>query len=229
MKIGILCASDEELAPFLPCIEGDAVVERAKLRFHCGRIGGADVVAVFSGVCKVNAAIAAQLLIERFGAELVLNAGTAGGMAPSLELLDTVISTEVVYHDVSPFILTQFHPWMETEFFRADEKLLDASHRAAEALDPARRVIWGRMATGEAFIDSEGRADVSQRYSPLCVDMESAGVAHVCYAFDVPFLSIRSLSDTADHRGAENFEANSRAASEASRDVTLALIRQLNA
>ena len=229
MKIGILCASDEELAPFLPCIEGDTVTERAKLRFHCGKISGADVVAVFSGVCKVNAAIAAQLLIERFGAELVLNAGTAGGMAPSLELLDTVISTEVVYHDVSPFILTQFHPWMETEFFRADEKLLAASHRAAETLDPARRVIWGRMATGEAFIDSEGRADVNRRYSPLCVDMESAGVAHVCYAFDVPFLSIRSLSDTADHRGVENFEANSRAASEASRDVTLALIRQLNA
>lgn len=229
MKIGILCASDEELAPFLPCIEGDTVTEHAKLRFHCGKIGGADVVAVFSGVCKVNAAIAAQLLIERFGAELVLNAGTAGGMAPSLELLDTVISTEVVYHDVAPFILTQFHPWMETEFFRADEKLLAASHRAAETLDPARRVIWGRMATGEAFIDSEGRADVNRRYSPLCVDMESAGVAHVCYAFDVPFLSIRSLSDTADHRGVENFEANSRAASEASRDVTLALIRQLNA
>ena len=229
MKIGILCASDEELAPFLPCIEDDTVVERAKLRFHCGKIGCADVGAVFSGVCKVNAAIAAQLLIERFGAELVLNAGTAGGMAPSLELLDTVISTEVVYHDVSPFILTQFHPWMETEFFRADEKLLAASHRAAETLEPARRVIWGRMATGEAFIDSEGRADVNRRYSPLCVDMESAGVAHVCYAFDVPFLSIRSLSDTADHRGVENFEANSRAASEASRDVTLAIIRQLNA
>ena len=229
MKIGILCASDEELAPFLPFIAGDTVTERAKLRFHCGKIGSADVVAVFSGVCKVNAAIAAQLLIERFGAELVLNAGTAGGMAPSLELLDTVISTEVVYHDVSPFILTQFHPWMETEFFRADEKLLAASHRAAETLEPARRVIWGRMATGEAFIDSEGRADVNRRYSPLCVDMESAGVAHVCYAFDVPFLSIRSLSDTADHRGVENFEANSRAASEASRDVTLALIRQLNA
>lgn len=229
MKIGILCASDEELAPFLPCIEGDAVVERAKLRFHCGKINGVDVVAVYSGVCKVNAAIAAQLLIERFGAELVLNAGTAGGMAPSLELLDTVISTELVYHDVSPFILTQFHPWMETEFFRADEKLLKASHRAAETLAPARRVIWGRMATGEAFIDSEGRADINRRYSPLCVDMESASVAHVCYAFDVPFLSIRSLSDTADHRGVENFEANSRAAAEASRDVTLALIRQLNA
>ena len=64
MKIGILCASDEELAPFLPCIEDDTVVERAKLCFHCGRIGSADVAAVFSGVCKVNAAIAAQTLID---------------------------------------------------------------------------------------------------------------------------------------------------------------------
>ena len=54
-----------------------------------------EVVALYSGVCKVNAAIAAQVLIGSFGAEIIINAGTAGGMDERLEIFDTVISTEV--------------------------------------------------------------------------------------------------------------------------------------
>ena len=95
MRIGILCASDDELAPFLPLIDDCKVTEKAKLKFYEGNIYGADVVALFSGVCKVNAAIGAQILIETFRVDAVINSGTAGGMDPSLQILDTVISTSV--------------------------------------------------------------------------------------------------------------------------------------
>ena len=64
MKIGILCAGDEELAPFLPLISNCKITEKAMLKFHAGQIDSVEVVALFSGVCKVNAAIAAQLLID---------------------------------------------------------------------------------------------------------------------------------------------------------------------
>lgn len=116
MRIGILCASDDELAPFLPLIDDCKVTEKAKLKFYEGNIYGADVVALFSGVCKVNAAIGAQILIETFRVDAVINSGTAGGMDPGLQILDTVISTEVAYHDVAEDILTEFHPWMESRF-----------------------------------------------------------------------------------------------------------------
>ena len=66
MKIGILCAGDEELAPFLPLISNCKITEKAMLKFHAGQIDSVEVVALFSGVCKVNAAIAAQLLIDVF-------------------------------------------------------------------------------------------------------------------------------------------------------------------
>lgn len=48
------------------------------LKFHLGRINEAEIVAVYSGVCKVNAAIAAQVLIDLFHVDCVVNAGTAG-------------------------------------------------------------------------------------------------------------------------------------------------------
>ena len=124
MRIGIICAGEEELAPFLPLINNCKITEKAMLKFYAGQIEGAEVVALFSGVCKVNAAIAAQLLIDVFCVDIIINSGTAGGIEPDLEIFDTVISTEVCYHDVAPDILTEFHPWMKSVFFTADPRLI---------------------------------------------------------------------------------------------------------
>lgn len=211
MRIGILCAGDRELSPFLPLLEETAISRKAMLTFHEGRMDGADVVAVYSGVCKVNAAIAAQLLIDTYGCCVIINAGTAGAMDESLHIFDTVVSTEAVYHDVTEHILTEFHPWMPDAFFRADEGLLTAACRAAEEMPQVR---FGRMVTGEQFITDEGREEINARFHPLTVDMETAAVAHVCHVNGVPFISVRTVTDTPAHRGTEAFETNCDHASE---------------
>lgn len=84
-KIGILCASDDELAPFLPRIRGEHLSRYAMLTFHEDNIGRTQVVALYSGVCKVNAALAAQILIDRYRVDAILSAGTAGGMNPAVQ------------------------------------------------------------------------------------------------------------------------------------------------
>ena len=56
-KIGILCPSDSEAAPFLADMEGVTETRKAMLRFYEGTFHGVDVVTLFSGVCKVNAAL----------------------------------------------------------------------------------------------------------------------------------------------------------------------------
>lgn len=122
-KIGILCAGDTELAPFLEHMKGQQITEKAMLKFHTGTINHVNVSAVYSGVCKVNAAIAAQLLIDMFHVDLIINAGTAGGMKEGVQLFDTVISERVIYHDVADDILTDFHPWLKSNYFPADQEL----------------------------------------------------------------------------------------------------------
>ena len=227
MRIGILCAGDREVAPFLPLIRESRITEKAMLAFHQGQLNGVDTVTLFSGVCKVNAAVAAQLLIEAFGVDAVINAGTAGGMDARLNLFDTAICTEAVYHDVAPHILTGFHPWMETEFFKADPRLLQWSRQAVKTLGMENRVYWGRMATGEAFITDEGRQTINRRFAPLTVDMETAAIAHVCHVNSIPFLAIRTVTDTADHRGSEQFEQNCTKAAAIARDITMALLAEM--
>lgn len=227
MKIGIICAGDEELSPFLPLINDCKTVEKAMLKFHIGRIAGMEIAALFSGVCKVNAAIGVQLLVDLFGADMIINSGTAGGMDPGLDIFDTVISTEVCYHDVAPDILTEFHPWMESVFFTADPKLIRLSKTAVKKIRPAGKVIWGRMVTGESFITDEGRLKINQEFAPLTVDMETASIAHVCYVNRIPFLLIRCITDTAEHSVLDNFDENCAKASVIAKDITVALLTEI--
>lgn len=228
MRVGIICAGDKEVAPFLPIIIECKITEKAMLKFYEGLINDVEVVVLFSGVCKVNAAIATQILIDTYHVNTIINAGTAGGMHPKLELFDTVISTEVTYHDVASNILTEFHPWLESIYFKADQELLHMAKKAVNKLELNDHVFWGRMATGEAFISDEGRQKINEQFEPLTVDMETASIAHVCYVNHIPFISIRSITDTEKHSGTEYFEENCEKASIIAKDITVALLEEIH-
>lgn len=195
-KTGILCASDTELEPFLKYIQSPRVTEKAMLKFYSGYIGRTAVVAVYSGVCKVNAAIAAQLLIDVFDVGCIINAGTAGGMDERVRLFDTVISERMVYHDVAEDILTEFP------------------------------ILFGTMVSGEQFIEDEKRSEINRKFAPLSVDMETVSIAHVCYVNNIPFLSVRTVTDTAEHKGIENFEQNCEVASGRSAQIVIGILEQ---
>lgn len=227
LKVGIVCAGDKEIAPFLPVIDNCRIIERAKQRFYTGQIDGVEVVALVSGICKVNAAIASQILIDFFEVDMIINSGTAGGMNPKLKIFDTVISTEVCYHDVTEDILTESYPWLKSVFFEADHKLIKMSEIAAQKTETDGKVFWGRMVTGESFITDEGRKKINEEFEPLSVDMETASIAHVCYVNSIPFLSIRCITDTAEHSGMDNFEKNCTRASAIAKDITVALLKEL--
>ena len=225
-QIGILCAGDTELAPFLEHMKGQQITEKAMLKFHTGTINHVNVSAVYSGVCKVNAAIAAQLLIDMFHVDLIINAGTAGGMKEGVQLFDTVISERVIYHDVADDILTDFHPWLKSNYFLADQELCAIAR--AYSRTSKHPVLFGTMVTGEQFIEDEKREEINRKFDPLSTDMETAGVAHVCYVNRIPFLAVRTITDTVTHQGIETFDQNCEAASEISAEIVLGILGQLD-
>ncbi|AVQ28499.1 5'-methylthioadenosine/adenosylhomocysteine nucleosidase [Fusobacterium ulcerans] len=227
LKVGIICAGDSELEPFLNHIHNCHITEKAMLKFYEGEINNIPVVVLYSGVCKVNAAVAAQILIDSYHVNTIISAGTAGGMEKTIKIFDTVISTQLAYHDVADDILVEFHPWLPSIYFNADEKLLAAAKKIVQNQAVNHPVIFGKMVTGESFIDKNMREIINKKYAPLSVDMESASIAHVCYVNNIPFISIRTITDTASHSGVENFEQNCDKASIISKDIVLAVLEEL--
>ena len=59
----------------------------------------------------------------------------------------------------------------------------------------------GAIASGDQFINSDEKRKELINLLPdvLCVEMEGAAVAQVCYEFKVPFTVIRIISDNANH------------------------------
>ena len=227
MKIGILCALERELAPFLPWIKDEYIHEKAMLTVHEGMIEGIETAVLFSGVCKVNAAIAAQMLINICACDAIIVSGTAGGVDERLRVYDTVVSTEVAYHDVAHGILTEYHPWMPSIYFQADTKLVQLAMRIFNQTDKPGNIYAGRIVTGEQFIDKETYPAIQTEYAPLCVDMETASVAHVCYVNSIPFVAIRTITDVTSEDDANAFEVNCDDAAKISADIVRQMLRMM--
>jgi len=54
---------------------------------------------------------------------------------------------------------------------------------------------------------------INEQFEPLTVDTETASIAHVCYVNKIPFIAIRSITDTESHSGSEYFAENCEKAS----------------
>lgn len=117
---------------------------------------------------------------------------------------------------------------MENIYFKADVKLLKISKGASQSLTISKKCHVGRIITGEAFITHKERQSLIEKFNPLCVDMESASVAHTCYVNNIPFIVIRAMSDNANENGSETFEHNTETAALNSIMVVEGLIKGLN-
>ena len=189
MKIAIIAAMSKELNLLLPLIENHSTVSINDYTFHTGRIAGHEVVALQSGIGKVNAAVATLTLIDSFHPSLVINTGVAGGTGGA-RVLDVVIPDRIAYHDVwcGPGTIPGEAAGCPLYF----ECPLPAG--LVESLG-ARR---GVLASGDIFVSRPEEVEHILALYPdaVAVDMESAAIAQVCHIKNVPFVCIRVVSDT---------------------------------
>ncbi|MCI8601358.1 MAG: 5'-methylthioadenosine/adenosylhomocysteine nucleosidase [Oscillospiraceae bacterium] len=200
-KIGIIGAMGSEVTLLQKRMADVKETAYAGRVFYEGTLGGKAAVLVCSGIGKVNSAMTAQLLIDRFGVSAVTNTGIAGG-AGNAHVRDVVISTDITYHDMELRILALGYP--NLEFFQADKALQQA---AAAACEGHLRYHLGRIVTGDQFISSkEVKEEIVSRLHPLAVEMEGGSIAHVCTANAVPFVVIRCISDNADDEAEMSYD-----------------------
>ena len=188
------------------------------IKFASGKMGGRNVVVVWTGVGKVNAAMTTTLMIEHFKPREVIFTGIAGGVDPNLHPGDIVIAHKTAHHDVGTiwpeglFFRGVRNPLTDMRnpvFFPADEELVKLAQRAGEKAgfrnietsDGPRepRVLKGVVVTGDVFVASEKKCqELRKRLGADAVEMEGAAVAQICYQREIPHVIIRSLSDNAD-------------------------------
>lgn len=213
MKIGIIGAIEKEISFYLDKLENKKTTEFIKRTFYEGTLFGKEVVIVAAGMGKVNAAAGAMALINNFKADFIIVSGVAGGIDKSLHIGDTVIADKVCYHDLAPFVFED-HPKVSGGNFIPDEKMSSLFKETPS--EHKGKIVFGTIVTGDAFIEQEGREEIISKFSPMCTDMETSAISHICNLFDVPFAAVRSISDTEEESGMDAFETNCEKASKSS-------------
>lgn len=201
--IGIIGAMEEEVAALKEAMEVQETVEQASMIFCKGILCGKEAVIVRSGIGKVNGGICAQILVDRFKADTLINTGIAGSLDAKIDIGDMVISTDALHHDMDA---TEFGypvgqvPRMEGLSFPADEELVKKAVKASEKANPDIHTFTGRVASGDQFIASrEVKERIVRDFHPLCVEMEGAGIAQAAHLNQVSYVIIRAISDKADN------------------------------
>lgn len=211
-KIGIIVAMEEEKKAIYDIMTDIKEIEIYNLKFQQGKINEKECILVQSGIGKVNAARTTQILIDNFEIEFIINVGVAGAISEELNIGDIFIAQSVVQHD---FDITAFEH--EKGFITGVGKLIDCDNQLIEKIrnqinnikQKEYQVKSGIIASGDIFCTDENMKNkIKTKFNAYIIDMECAAIAQVAYLDNIPFISIRCISDIPNGENASVFDKN---------------------
>lgn len=228
MKIAIMGAMQEEIAPLLEYFKDYKTVEFANNQYYTTTYKGLELVIAYSKIGKVNASLTATTLIEKFGAQQLFFSGVAGAVNPKLKIGDLVVATQLVQHDLDISVFG--HPYGFVPggnvFTSTTQELREQVIKVAKKHN--KTVLEGIIATGDQFIcDNAKKEWIKTTFNADAIEMEGASVAVVCHALNVPFCIIRAISDAADKEADFSFDTFLETAVKESAALTIDLMDSL--
>ena len=222
VMIGIIVAEEKELNAVKEIMESTEEINIYEKIFYKGLIENKEVIVVKSNVGKVNSARSCQILIDKFNPDLVINVGTAGSVDNRLDIGDVVVANTLVQYDfdVTPFGRKLGEIENIGECIKVNNDLLN--------LFADMDLTIGCIASGDKFIvDINEKNNIKNTFNALCIEMEGASIAQVCYLDDVPFLVIRSITDKLDGSSKVDFEEFLEYSSQKSVNILKEVLRKI--
>lgn len=233
--IGVIGAMDSEVENLYSRMSNTTMRIIAGRQFLEGTLGGYPAVVVKSGIGKVAAAITAQILIDHFHVDALLNTGMAGGLDSRLAVKDLVIGTAAVQHDFNITAFGHARGFIEgandqrPTAYTADRHLVERLLEVAPQVLPApSKVITGLIASGDIFIDnSEMKQKLIRKFGAAAAEMEGAAIAQAAAANGVPFAILRTISDLAEHQASVSINELESYVGRLAGDITIALLESI--
>lgn len=229
--IGIIGAMEEEVSQLKEKMEDVQVKQKAGMEFYRGTLCGKPAVVVRSGICKVNAGICAQILVDDYQVDYIINTGIAGSLKNEINIGDIVVSTDTVQHDMDAtgfgYPVGQI-PRMDTLSFPADEQLIALAQEVCREVIPEIQIFAGRVVSGDQFVsDKATKERISREFQGYCTEMEGAAIAQAAYLNGVPYVVLRAISDKADDSASVDYPAFEREAIRHSVELMLNMVQRL--
>jgi len=228
-RIGILGAMPEEINGIVSLLDNKSTVVKGMRTYYVGTIDGIEVVVVFSRWGKVAAATTVTHLIVEFGVTQVIFTGVAGAISHNLNVGDFVVADSLVQHDLDARpIMKRFEiPLLGKTILCPSQVMMEKAYESINGLVEKdclirmfseeqlskfslynQKVYVGQIASGDKFFSSAVDKENLLEALPdvLCVEMEGAAVAQVCFEYNIPYLIIRVISDDSNENSVVDFK-----------------------
>jgi adenosylhomocysteine nucleosidase len=168
--IAITFALPAESSDFVRLLEKSAPHSREGVESIRGRLHGKSVAVIHTGVGRKTCCERMEVLLRRERFRYLISAGFAGALDKDLRIGDLLIAENFS----SPALLSSPHLDL------ADDGL-----------------FLGKLLTASGMIESNAeREQLARETGAAAVDMETEFIADACAELDLPFLSLRAISDT---------------------------------
>lgn len=186
------------------------------------RFAGKDIAITCSGIGKVNAAMAAMMLVDHYDVQMLLVVGTAGKLT-DIDA-DCFQIVEAVQGDYGASRHDHFAHYSAGAWPIGEEHI--EAFRAKVTPDIGLPKV--RIITSDAFIENP---DLGRRLHDALggdiIDMETAAVAQAAARMDMPWAAIKATSDNADGASSGDFQSNLKRAAKRAADATEKMIAAL--
>ena len=170
--IAITFALPAESSDFVRLLEKPSLNSREGVENIRGRLHGKLIDVIHTGVGKMACRDRMEVMLRRERFDYLISTGFAGALEKELRVGNLLVADNY-----------------------SSPKLL-----ASPELELADKTTFlGRLATVPRMIESiEQRQMLNKRTGAAAVDMETETIAELCAAHDLPILSLRAISDTAE-------------------------------
>lgn len=185
-----------------------------------------DVLCVTSGIGMISAAAATEHAISTYNPTIVLNFGCAGAHHRDLFPGDVIIGDRLAHQgrmrfapggEIIPLEAGFYVPGEEKQVtdLSTDPALRQLAKEVADGLEFAAWPEAARLATqterapivqtgtvssGDIWLQDEAAISATHhRTGSLCEDMEAASIAQICALYNIPFLTVKDISNSELH------------------------------
>lgn len=213
--LAVIGAMDEEVQLLKGRMTKKKKAVHAQIEVTTGKFKGVDIALAQSGIGKINATICTQMLIDLYQPTDLLFTGVAGGLLPNMRPCDVIVASHVVQYDMDLTAFGRRHGEIpgRDRLIECDPSLVakatQAYDAAFEGKKDAPNLMLGTVASGDRFVQDKYKLRWLQReFAALATEMEGAAFGHACHLNGLPFVVIRSLSDTACDEAPGDFQKN---------------------
>jgi adenosylhomocysteine nucleosidase len=212
MTVGMISAIPEEYSKIK--WDNEPVTKTVmKKKFQIGKINDIDIIAVESGIGKVNAAVVTTILISHFECNSIVFSGVAGGLNPNYNIGDVIIADKLIQHDYGAIVNGEVYSSLPGSFPALEDSkdpiAFEMSREMREYMQShmGNDVKFGTILTGDTYLScSQSRDMFHKQFSADAIEMEGAALAQVCCQCNIPFIVVRVLSDLAGENSHTDFD-----------------------